>query len=402
MDQDNDNGARNARGTTLPDLAPALRRRAYAYGFGLFAEVVLIVGCFCWMSEAEPCKVQEGVQTTIEPQDGQQLSEGASPGLPAQQVPRQPCNEATYLFCVFYLGLAKDLAFFVAGLKTEHLSDVPERIRSIFVQYVGSLCFFGLASAVASVMYILQPTEHMPRKVLYVAAGALPNAITAFDCVMQAAVAWKNGYRALFPNVQEIKPFKYEELDDKNVATTWYLKECSICLDNFDDEDSVVRLPCGHLFHTDCVVGWLRQTMTCPVRCRLGFFIVALPPGDLVETNMSGDGESDESVARNAPPAQDPRPAARDPEADEERRADGDPQPGQWPVDEESPLTPVALPQSQRQPQPPHTRPSVLGDAGSGGRLGGGQARRGEDHSNEVPPVMFGVPDYSQDIPFVD
>lgn len=32
---------------------------------------------------------------------------------------------------------------------------------------------------------------------------------------------------------------------------------CSICLGDFDVEDSVRRLPCSHLFHQDCVDQWL-------------------------------------------------------------------------------------------------------------------------------------------------
>ena len=27
------------------------------------------------------------------------------------------------------------------------------------------------------------------------------------------------------------------------------------------------KLPCGHLFHKECVVGWLEKNCTCPV-CR--------------------------------------------------------------------------------------------------------------------------------------
>jgi len=395
--EQNNNAGHHGRGAPLPALAPALRRRAYAYGFALFAEVVLIVGCFCWMSESEPCKVQDGVPPV---DDMQQLPEGQAPGIDASHGPQQPCDEATYLFCVFYLGLAKDLAFFLAGLKTEHLTDVPDRIRSVFLQYVGSLFFFGFASAVASSLYLMQPADHLARKVLYIAGGALPNATIAVDCALQCLTAWRRGFRTLFPDVQEIRPFKYEELDDKNIATTWYLKECSICLDNFEGEDSVVRLPCGHLFHTDCVVGWLRQTMTCPVRCRLGFFMVALPPGSALEA-QSEDDLDDHAVLQVVPQAR------RQPvgqaiahdgvgagvagavafavaDVEDALVPEGDP------VDGQGEPPPTAAPW----PQPPPARQSQH------------QLMRTrtteEDHSNEVPPVMLGVPDHSHHIPFVD
>ena len=46
-------------------------------------------------------------------------------------------------------------------------------------------------------------------------------------------------------------------------------EECSICLDNFDDTDSLT-LPCGHTFHTCCILEWFDKQMTCPV-CRRRF-----------------------------------------------------------------------------------------------------------------------------------
>ena len=43
-------------------------------------------------------------------------------------------------------------------------------------------------------------------------------------------------------------------------------KECSICKDNIDDRD-LVRLPCKHYFHKDCINEWFEIRNTCPL-CR--------------------------------------------------------------------------------------------------------------------------------------
>lgn len=44
--------------------------------------------------------------------------------------------------------------------------------------------------------------------------------------------------------------------------------DCIICTDALTAGDNVVRLPlCGHVFHTDCVLPWLRHHNTCPY-CR--------------------------------------------------------------------------------------------------------------------------------------
>jgi hypothetical protein len=44
--------------------------------------------------------------------------------------------------------------------------------------------------------------------------------------------------------------------------------ECSICQDAFEIGASVLKLPCRHVYHTDCVTNWLRMNNTCPL-CRL-------------------------------------------------------------------------------------------------------------------------------------
>jgi Ring finger domain len=44
--------------------------------------------------------------------------------------------------------------------------------------------------------------------------------------------------------------------------------ECAICMDEMtQDRDVITKLPCGHLFHGDCVVSWLCNHNTCPL-CR--------------------------------------------------------------------------------------------------------------------------------------
>jgi len=43
--------------------------------------------------------------------------------------------------------------------------------------------------------------------------------------------------------------------------------ECSICLDDLVIGQPALRIPCGHLFHEDCVKDWLRKSNECPV-CR--------------------------------------------------------------------------------------------------------------------------------------
>ena len=42
---------------------------------------------------------------------------------------------------------------------------------------------------------------------------------------------------------------------------------CSVCLDEFKDEDVLVKLNCEHIFHKDCLEPWLNNNRNCPL-CR--------------------------------------------------------------------------------------------------------------------------------------
>lgn len=47
-------------------------------------------------------------------------------------------------------------------------------------------------------------------------------------------------------------------------------KDCVVCTDNFEVGQVVVRLPdCGHIFHEECALQWLRSHNTCPYCRRL-------------------------------------------------------------------------------------------------------------------------------------
>lgn len=46
--------------------------------------------------------------------------------------------------------------------------------------------------------------------------------------------------------------------------------ECCCCTDDFDAEKVIVRTPCKHYFHEECLGEWLKLARTCPIcRCDL-------------------------------------------------------------------------------------------------------------------------------------
>ena len=56
--------------------------------------------------------------------------------------------------------------------------------------------------------------------------------------------------------------------DRKNKKSKPKVEKCSICLEEFKNGESIRRLPCLHIFHTDEIDRWLRTNHICPI-CRI-------------------------------------------------------------------------------------------------------------------------------------
>ncbi|RXG53121.1 RING finger protein [Armadillidium vulgare] len=62
-------------------------------------------------------------------------------------------------------------------------------------------------------------------------------------------------------------PHKYKKIK-RSEASEEGVEKCTICLSEFEEREEVRRLPCMHLFHTDCVDQWLSTNKRCPI-CRV-------------------------------------------------------------------------------------------------------------------------------------
>jgi len=56
---------------------------------------------------------------------------------------------------------------------------------------------------------------------------------------------------------------------------------CSICVEDFREEENVLKLPCDHLFHKKCIVPWSELHNSCPVCRRL----ISEPSDDNIDDN---------------------------------------------------------------------------------------------------------------------
>lgn len=66
------------------------------------------------------------------------------------------------------------------------------------------------------------------------------------------------------PSVQGLSA---EDIDRCVVEVKEPTGECAICREDYAADAIVRKLPCGHVFHGDCVIPWLKRVASCPM-CR--------------------------------------------------------------------------------------------------------------------------------------
>uniref|UniRef100_UPI0005CB0C1F uncharacterized protein LOC101302145 n=1 Tax=Fragaria vesca subsp. vesca TaxID=101020 RepID=UPI0005CB0C1F len=83
------------------------------------------------------------------------------------------------------------------------------------------------------------------------------------------------GFTSYIKGLEEVRVHSLEEASTENTP-------CAICtedLDPFrgeidnDDDEQIIRLPCLHLYHRDCIVPWLKRCLVCPL-CRHSMSLV--------------------------------------------------------------------------------------------------------------------------------
>jgi hypothetical protein len=110
---------------------------------------------------------------------------------------------------------------------------------------------------------------------------------------------------------------KYCKKDEKDPKKLEY-PTCSICLMDINDGQNTILLPCGHMFHSDCVTKWLEIHNTCPL-CRF-----ELPTDD---PNYERE-RRERNNQRNANMARNPNVRAADLNHPENMNPQPQPQPG--------------------------------------------------------------------------
>ncbi|XP_004300908.1 PREDICTED: E3 ubiquitin-protein ligase RING1-like [Fragaria vesca subsp. vesca] len=71
-------------------------------------------------------------------------------------------------------------------------------------------------------------------------------------------------FPAIKPAIRRLERVRLDSLDEATITRT---PSCVICLKDLDLQHMVIRLPCSHVCHVDCIVTWLETSHFCPV-CR--------------------------------------------------------------------------------------------------------------------------------------
>lgn len=61
-------------------------------------------------------------------------------------------------------------------------------------------------------------------------------------------------------HIERIPTQRWNPETDHNGQTT-----CMVCLNSFEASNEVRQLPCGHVFHVQCIDQWLRRCTDCPI-----------------------------------------------------------------------------------------------------------------------------------------
>jgi len=244
------------------------------------SEFILITVSLCLMTK-ECEKSSSGSQ-------GPRLLSDGAPSV--GRIDCKSSHETYFLVALAYILSIKYIAYYFSFVVVDtyplRAANADKQcVVDLWKQYIISLLFSAFLCVVAAVLYA---TPRWSTFAVYV--GGITNTILALDCLCQAKAAHYKVYHMVFPNIEEIRAVQYAALDAEGAqGNVWHLRECMICLCDFEEEDSVVRLPCKHIFHTDCVGKWLRERRGCPVKCRLPPYTLELPPlgGELGEMTLA-------------------------------------------------------------------------------------------------------------------
>ena len=63
-------------------------------------------------------------------------------------------------------------------------------------------------------------------------------------------------------NLCKPKHKNYEKINFN--SETEYFDSCTICLEDFNDKEKLLKLDCNHIYHEHCIKTWFKKKRKCP------------------------------------------------------------------------------------------------------------------------------------------
>lgn len=76
--------------------------------------------------------------------------------------------------------------------------------------------------------------------------------------------------------------------------------QCSVCMEDFKLEEQVKQVPCGHLYHRDCIVPWLEMHGSCPICRKLFNSTSNASENDSTTTSTSNTSSTTQASSSNS------------------------------------------------------------------------------------------------------
>lgn len=181
-------------------------------------------------------------------------------------------------------------ASLLRGCLQEITEAVDSRVRPGFARTCG-VCYALVSSLLKVVwcVHILKIVAHAPKATG--CAESLPAFMHWYSCVLllqlavveplirlgMSVVLWAatNGFLTTSRGAKtgtleameviEYNPEMFAATDDPSDSRPQ--KECCFCLDEYDADMVIIRTPCQHIMHRDCLARWLQTSHFCPI-CR--------------------------------------------------------------------------------------------------------------------------------------
>eukprot|EP00164_Ancoracysta_twista_P001775 GFYU01002332.1.p1 GENE.GFYU01002332.1~~GFYU01002332.1.p1 ORF type:complete len:590 (+),score=125.70 GFYU01002332.1:171-1940(+) len=107
--------------------------------------------------------------------------------------------------------------------------------------------------------------------------------------------------------LSQIPEIKVEQVHADSDLT----RSCSVCFEDHQVGEKAMKLPCNHMFHSDCIKPWLEQHCTCPVcRYELQTDDPSFESGRRERMHGRGAGAGGQSAFQSQPNRRSSRPSA--------------------------------------------------------------------------------------------